>query len=190
MVEARAAYRAAVTPLAPETVVVVDECGVATNLVRRYGRAPKGERAVGQAPYGRWERLTILGGLSLALGLGACMSVEGAADTDVVVAFVEQVLVPTLRPGQVVVLDNLAPHKAQRVRTRIEAAGCRLLLLPPYSPDFNPIEQAWSKLKALLRGIGARTKEALNAALTAVLDRITTTDAQSWFAHCGYAASK
>ena len=157
--------------------------------MRLYGRAPKGERAVGQAPYGRWERLTILGGLSLELGLGACMSVDGAADTDVVVAFLDQVLVPTLRTGQVVVLDNLAPHKAQRVRTLIEAADCRLLLLPPYSPDFNPIEQAWSKLKTLLRGIGARTQEALNAALTAVLERITAADAQSWFAHCGYAAS-
>jgi transposase len=189
-VEARAAFRELVAELRPEDLVFIDECGIATNLVRLYGRAPKGERAVGQAPYGRWERLTILGGLSLARGLGACMSVDGAADTDVVVAFAAQVLVPPLRPGQVVVLDNLAPHKAHRVRTLIEAAGCRLRLLPPYSPDFNPIEQAWSKLKALLRGIGARTTEALNAALTAVLDRITTTDAQSWFAHCGYATSK
>jgi transposase len=99
------------------------------------------------------------------------------------------VLAPTLHPGQVVVLDNLSPHEATRVRELIEAAGCRLLLLPPYSPDFNPIEQAWSKLKALLRGLGARTKEALEAALTQVLNAITTADTQGWFAHCGYARS-
>ena len=189
MVAARVAYRAVVAPLAPEMFVFVDECGVATNLVRRYGRAPKGERAVGQAPYGRWERLTILGGLSLTLGLGACLAVEGAADTPAVMAFVEQVLVPTLTPGQIVVMDNLAPHKRPAVRRAIEAAGCRLLLLPPYSPDFNPIERAWSKLKTLLRGMGARTKEALTAALAAVLDRLTAADTRSWFAHCGYAAS-
>jgi transposase len=175
--------------LRPEDLVFVDECGVATNLVRLYGRAPRGERAVGHAPYGRWERLTIFGGLSLALGLGACMSIAWAADTLATVAFVEHVLAPTLHPGQVVVLDNLSPHKAARVRELIEAAGCRLLLLPPYSPDFNPIEQAWSKLKALLRGLGARTTEALEAALTRVLNAITTADTHGWFAHCGYARS-
>ncbi len=189
MVDARAAYRAAVAPLAPEDFVFVDECGVATDLVRLYGRARKGERAVGRAPYGRWERLTIFGGLSLGLGLGACLALEGAADTPAVAAFVERVLVPTLRRGQVVVMDNLSPHKAPRVRALIEAAGCRLLLLPPYSPDFNPIEQAWSKLKALLRGLGARTTAALHDALAAVIDRLTAADARSWFAHCGYAAS-
>ena len=166
----------------------VDESGIATNLVRRYGRAARGERAAGHAPYGRWERLTVLGGLSLA-GLLACMVVEGAADTPVVAAFVEHVLVPTLTPGQVVVLDNLSPHHAPRVQALVEAAGCRLLFLPPYSPDFNPIEQAWSKLKTLLRGAGARTKEALLDALAAVLTHITAADAQHWFAHCGYAAS-
>jgi transposase len=189
VVEARAVFRDTVAALPPEDLVFVDESGIATNLVRPYGRAPKGERAVGSAPYGRWEQLTIFGGLSLALGLGACMSVEGAADTPAVVAFVEHVLVPTLRRGQVVLMDNLSPHKAARVRELIEAAGCRLVLLPPYSPDFNPIEQAWSKLKMLLRGLGARTREALEAALTQVLDAITATDTQSWFAHCGYARS-
>jgi transposase len=168
--------------------VFIDESGVATNLVRLYGRARKGERVVGQAPYGRWERLPIVGGLSLG-GLIACMSVEGATDTDVVAAFAEHVLIPALRPGQVVVLDNLSPHRAARGRALIEAAGCRLLFLPPYSPDFNPIEQAWSKLKALLRGMGARTKEALEGALSTVLDALTAADAQAWFAHCGYATS-
>ena len=187
MVAARAAWREARAAVAPEDWVFVDESGVATDMARRYGRAPGGERARGTAPYGKWDRLTILGGLSLA-GLVACMSVEGAADTPVVVAFTEHVLVPVLRRGQVVVMDNLSPHKASRVRELIEAAGCRLLFLPPYSPDFNPIEQAWSKLKTLLRGLGARTKEALHAALAAVIDAITAQDAHSYFRHCGYPA--
>jgi transposase len=169
-----------------EDWVFVDESGVATDLARRYGRAPGGARAYGAVPYGRWERLTIFGGLSLG-GLVACMTVEGAADTPAVVAFVAHVLVPALRPGQVVVMDNLAPHKAARVRALIEAAGCRLVFLPPYSPDLNPIEPAWSKLKALLRGAGARTLGALDAALTTLVDAITPADAAGYFRHCGYA---
>jgi transposase len=184
---AREAWRAAAAAVPPERWVFVDECGVATNLVRRYGRAQGGARAPGAAPYGRWERLTIFGALSLGRALGACLAIEGAADTLATVAFVEHVLAPTLAPGQVVVMDNLSPHKAPRVRALIEAAGCTLLLLPPYSPDFNPIEQAWSKLKALLRALGARTTDALHAALTQVIDRITTTDAAGFFRHCGYA---
>jgi transposase len=171
--------------VAPEDWVFVDESGVATDMARRYGRAPGGQRARGVAPYGQWERLTLFGGLSLA-GLVACMSLAGAADTPAVLAFVEHVLVPVLRPGQVVVMDNLTPHKAAGVRARIEAAGCRLLFLPPYSPDFNPIEPAWAKLKALLRGLGARTLGALEAALTTLVDAITTADAAGFFRHCGY----
>ena len=164
----------------------VDESGVATNLVRLYGRAPKGERAVGQAPYGRWEQLTIFGGLSLGLGLGACMSVEGAADTLAVVAFVEHVLVPTLRRGQVVVLDNLSAHKATRLRERISGAGCELWYLPSYSPDLSPIEEAFSKLKTLLRRAAARTKEALLDAIGSALSEITSSDARGYFTHCGF----
>jgi transposase len=171
--------------LVPADLVFVDESGVATDMARRYGRAPGGARAPGAVPYGRWERLTIFGGLTLA-GLAACMSVEGAADTAAVVAFTEHVLVPALRPGQTVVMDNLAPHKAPRVRALIEAAGCRLVFLPPYSPDLNPIEPAWAKLKALLRGLGARTLGALEAALTTHVDAITPADAAGFFRHCGY----
>jgi transposase len=125
-------------------------------MARPYGRAPRGQRARGAVPHGRWERLTILGGLTLG-GLTACLAVEGAADTAVMLAFVRHALAPTLRPGQTVVLDNLSVHRAAPVRRAVEAAGCRLLFLPPYSPDLNPIEQAWSKLKALLRSAGART---------------------------------
>jgi transposase len=186
VVAARSAWREAQAAIAPEHWVFVDESGVATDMVRRYGRALGGQRARGTAPYGKWERLTLFGGLSLA-GLVACMSLVGAADTPAVLAFTEHVLVPVLRPGQVVVMDNLAPHKRTRVRELIERAGCRLLFLPPYSPDLNPIEPAWSKLKTLLRGVGARTTEALHAALATLVDAITTSDARSFFQHCGYA---
>jgi transposase len=128
----------------------------------------------------------MLGALSLS-GLQAMMTIKAATDTEVMVAFVEHVLAPTLRPGQIVILDNLAPHKAPRVRALIEAADCRLLLLPPYSPDMNPIEQAWSKLKTYLRGAAAHTREALEEAIAAAIDTITTADAHGWFKHCGYA---
>jgi transposase len=186
VVEARATFRETVHGRRPEDFVFVDESGITTTLTRRYARAPRGERAVGRVPAGHWRQLTILGGLSLD-GLVACMSIEAATDRDVFTAFVQQVLVPALRPGQVVVLDNLSAHKVAAARTLIEAAGCTLLFLPPYSPDFNPIEQAWSKLKTLLRTVAARTKEALDAALSAVIERLTAADAQHWFAHCGYA---
>jgi transposase len=171
----------------PEDFVFIDESGITTTLTRRYARAPRGERVVGRVPAGHWRQLTILGGLSLD-GFCACMSIEAATDRDVFTAFVAHVLVPALRPGQVVVLDNLSAHKVAAARALIEAAGCTLLFLPPYSPDFHPIEQAWSKLKTLLRTAAARTNEALDDALTVVLERLTTSDAQSWFAHCGYAA--
>lgn len=183
---ARAAWEEARATVVAEDWVFVDESGIATDMARRYGRAPGGQRARGAVPYGRWETLTIFGGLSRA-GLIACMTLEGAADTPAVVAFTAKVLVPALRPGQVVVMDNLSPHKAPRVRELIEAVGCRLLFLPPYSPDLNPIEPAWSKLKALLRSIGARTIAALEAALTTLVDAITAEDAQGYFRHCGYA---
>lgn len=186
MAQARAEWAAAAPALRPEDLVFLDESGVATNMARLYGRAPRGERARGAVPHGRWERLTILGGLTLG-GLTACLAVEGAADTAVMLAFVRHVLVPTLRPGQVVVLDNLSVHRAAAVRRLVEAAGCRLLFLPPYSPDLNPIEQAWSKLKALMRGLGARTVEALHAALARVVDAITPGDAAGYFRHAGYA---
>jgi transposase len=172
--------------LRPDDLVFVDESGVATNMARRYGRAEGGQRVRGTVPQGQWERLTILGGLTLG-GLTACLAVEGATDAAVMRAFVEHALVPVLRPGQVVVLDHLSAHRDARVRRLIEAAGCTLLFLPAYSPDFNPIEQAWSKLKTLLRGAGARTVEALHAALTSVVDQITAADAHGFFRHCGYA---
>jgi transposase len=172
-----------------EDLVFLDESGVTTALVRRYARAEGGRRAVGRAPAGHWTQLTILSALSLA-GLGATMTVDAATDTAVFVAYVRHVLLPTLRPGQVVVLDNLGAHKAAAARALIEAAGCRLLFLPPYSPDFNPIEPAWSKLKTLLRGAAARTRDALEAALKTFLDHVSAADARGWFRHAGYATAK
>lgn len=186
VVQARQQFWQEVATIPREDLVFVDESGISTTMTRRYGRSPVGERAHGRVPAGSWTQLTLLGGLSLQ-GLVACMSIETATDTPVFVAFVRHVLAPALKPGQVVILDNLSPHKAAEVRSLIEGAGCRLLLLPPYSPDLNPIEQAWSKLKALLRSAAARTKKALESALTALIDEITAADAHSYFAHCGYA---
>lgn len=186
MVQARGAFEAEVRPIRREDFVWVDETGIATNMVRLYARSRVGQRALGRVPAGHWRQLTLLGGLSLE-GLVACMSIEAATDKEVFLAFVRQVLVPVLRPGQVVVLDNLSAHKAAEVREAIEAAGCRLLYLPPYSPELNPIELCWSKLKTLLRTAAARNKEALEAALATVIEQITAADARGWSAHCGYA---
>ncbi len=175
--------------LQPEDRVFVDESGVATDMARRYGRAEGGQRARATVPVGRWQRLTVVGGLSRA-GLIACMSIEGATNTAVMVAFTREVLVPVLRPGQVVIMDNLSAHKAPAVRALIEHAGCQLLCLPPYSPDLNPIEPAWSKLEALPRGIGAHTVTALETALSALVDAITADDSRGYFRHCGYASPR
>lgn len=166
----------------------VDEAGVTTDLTRTHARAPRGQRAHGSAPAGRWRRLTVLGALG-ADGVAAAMTVERATDTAVFLAFLDRVLIPELvrtRPGAVVVMDNLSPHKAPAVRARLEAAGLALLYLPRYSPDLSPIEPLWSKLKALLRAAAARTIEALEDALAAALARVTAADARGWFTHCGY----
>ncbi len=166
----------------------VDEAGVTTAMVRAFGRAPKGQRACGTAPAGTWRRLTVLGALG-ADGVAGVMSIERATDTAVFLAYLDRVLIPELRaakPDAVVVMDHLSPHKAPAVRRRLAAAGFELLLLPRYSPDLNPIEPMWSKLKELLRAAAARTIEALEAALAAALARITPDDARGWFQHCGY----
>jgi transposase len=187
--EARAAWRAELAGVAPERLVFVDETGVDTRLTRAYARAARGRRAPGKAPRGRWERLTIVGALALD-GMVAAMSIAAATSTAVFAAFAEQVLVPALRerPDAVVVMDNLAAHKAEAVRTVLDRAGLGHRHLPPYSPDLNPIEQAWSKLKARLRAEGARSRETLEAALGPALDAITRRDARAWFRLCGYAA--
>ena len=183
----RAAWRKEHADLNPARLVFVDESGSNTALALRYGWAPRGERAAGQAPCNRGANTTILAALTHQ-GLLATMTVEGAANTDVFLTYLDRVLCPSLRRGQTVVLDNLSVHKNQAVAERVQARGCRLLFLPRYSPDFNPIEGAFSKLKAFLRRRAARTQRALERAIAAGLATITAQDAQGWFRHCGFPA--
>jgi transposase len=154
-------------------------------MTRQWGRAPKGERIAEATPQGRWEVLTTLGAMSLR-GIEAAMTVASATDSEVFKAYVEQVLCRQLRPGDVVVMDNLSAHKVAGIRETIESSGADLLYLPPYSPDLNPIEKAWSKFKKFLRDAKARTKEALDQAVTEALKTITADNAAAWFRHCGY----
>jgi transposase len=187
--EARAGWRAELAGVDPERLVFVDETGIDTRMTRAHGRATRGRRATGRVPRGRWERLTVVGALAFD-GVVAAMSVAAATGTAVFSAFVEQVLAPALRdrPDAIVVLDNLAAHRAEAVRGALDRAGLGHRYLPPYSPDLNPIEQAWSKLKARLRAEGARSREALEAALGPALDAITASDARGWFRLAGYTA--
>ena len=163
-----------------------DESGATTEMTRRYGRAPQGERVAEGTPARHWRTLTLLSAMSLQ-GMLAAMTVESPTDGDVFLAYVEQVLCPRLQSGQVVVMDNLPAHKVEGVRRLLEAVGAELLYLPPYSPDFNPIEQAWSKIKQQLRSAKARTVETLESAIVDALAAVTPHHAAAWFAHCGYA---
>jgi transposase len=154
-------------------------------MTPRFGRAPRGQRVVGTAPRNHGKNTTLVAALSLA-GITTAMTVEGAVDRAAFDAFVAQALAPTLRPGQIVIWDNLSVHKSVAAQQVLADRGCQLLWLPPYSPDFNPIEEAFSKLKTALRRIGARTRDDLEAAITASLRTITADDSTGWFAHCGY----
>ena len=168
----------------PEKLIFLDESGVTTQMTRGYARASGGRRVHEATPGGHWKILTILSALSLG-GLLATMTIEEATDGDIFLAYLEQVLGPKLRPGNVVVMDNLSAHKVAGVEQLIQAAGAELLYLPPYSPDLNPIEKAWAKLKQLLRSAKARTAEALNQAIAELLPQITPQNAQAWFRHSG-----
>ena len=154
-------------------------------MTRARGRAPAGERIAEATPQGHWQVLTTLGALALR-GIVGAMTVESATDGDVFVAYLEHVLCPKLQVGDVVVMDNLSAHKVEGVRELITARGAELLYLPPYSPDFNPIEQCWSKVKQILRTLKARTSETLEQAMAQALAAITPDNARGWFAHCGY----
>ena len=166
----------------------MDETWASTNMARRYGRSPRGQRLVGTVPHGHWKTTTFVAALG-ALGMTAPMVVDGAMTGDLFTAYVEQILVPCLAPGEIVVMDNLAAHKRPRVREAIEAAGCTLWLLPPYSPDLNPIELAFSKLKALLRKAGKRTVDGLWEFLGQALDAFSPAECLNYLRHCGYAAT-
>ena len=163
----------------------MDETGVNTAMTRLYARAPKGERAHASAPVNKGKNVTVLGALSLE-GIVEAMTIEGSTDGQVFSTFIEDVLVPVLRPGQIVIMDNLSSHKVEGIQDAIEAVGARLEYLPSYSPDFSPIEKCWSKFKAILRAKAARTYERLDQAITEAFDMITPQDARGWFAHCGY----
>jgi transposase len=161
----------------------VDESGVHLAMTRLYGRAPKGERVIGRVPQNYGQNVTILG----ALGLQGVMTVDGPTDADVFRAYVKQVLAPTLAPGDVVVMDNLAAHKALGIQQAIARRRARVCYLPPYSPDLSPIEPCWGTVKTCLRTAKARAREALDTAITHALAMVTAADAFNWFAHCGYA---
>jgi transposase len=169
-------------------LVFVDECGTHTSMTRLYSRAPKGERAYGRVPRNRGKNTTLIASITLegAMDERAAMAVEGATDAQVFEAYVEHFLGPALREGQVVVMDKLGAHRTKKVRELIEARGAELVFLPSYSPDLNPIEEAFSKIKAILRKAEARTHEALLEALSEALSAVTPEDAAGWFRHCGY----
>jgi transposase len=171
------------TPL--DKLIFLDESGVTTSMTRLYARCLGGPRIHETTPGSHWKIMTILGAMSLR-GMIATMTIEEATDTDIFLAYLDHVLCPQLLSGDLVVMDNLSSHKVKGVRERIEAAGAELLYLPPYSPDLNPIEKAWSKLKQLLRSAKARTKEALDQAITELLPEITADNAQAWFLYSGY----
>ena len=154
-------------------------------MTRRYGRAPRGERLVGAVPHGHWKTTTLIAALDYA-GVRCSMTLDGAVNLLAFEAFVEHVLTPALRPGDLVVMDNLSSHKGTRTPQLIRAAQAELVYLPPYSPDLNPIELAFSKIKQALRHLSLRTVDALWTTMQSVLDQVTTRDAQGYFRHCGY----
>jgi transposase len=183
---ARAAWRTDQKGLDPKRLVFIDETGCATNMARTRGRCPRSQRLKGQVPHGHWKITTFTAGLRID-GLTAPMVLDGPMNGDWFKAYVEQILVPTLSPGDIVVMDNLSSHKGEDVRTAIEAAGAQLRYLPPYSPDLNPIEQAFAKLKAHLRKHAERSMEALWTRIGALIDEFSPAECQNFFRHAGYA---
>ena len=184
----RAAWRVLVAQgIYAERLVFVDEMGSNISLAPVYAWSKRGERAFVSVPRNWGKNVTLLASMSLE-GMGPCLAVEGSTTRGVFEAYLEHVLAPTLRAGQVVVMDNLTAHKGERVRELIEGRGCELLYLPPYSPDFNPIEEAFAKLKALLRKAEARSREVLLEAMGRALEMLTARDARSFFEHRGYRA--
>lgn len=183
--EERVAWREQAQTLDVNKLVFLDECGSNIALTRLYARSPKGKRACGAIPRNRRANITLLASLSLQ-GMGEAFLLEGSADGQAFEISIEQILAPSLQTGQIVVMDNLSTHTGERVRQAISARGCQLLFLPSYSPDLSPIEEAFSKLKAFLRRVGARTPETLQEAIGQGLLTITPQDALGWFTHCGY----
>lgn len=185
---ARAGWKAAQAALDPERLVFIDETGANTKMVRTRGRAPRGQRLVGREPWGHWKTTTFTAGLRRD-GLVAPYVLDGPMNGRAFLVYVEKILAPELRPGDIVVMDNLAAHKVQGVRALIEGAGAHLLYLPPYSPDLNPIEMAFAKLKTLLRGAAERSVEALWDRIGQLLDAFSAEECANYLKHAGYASS-
>lgn len=171
--------------LDPDHLIFIDESGLSTKMARLRGWAPKGERCCAAIPHGHWKTVTFVGGLTLT-GFIAPMLLDGPMDGECFLAWVEQMLAPTLRPGDIVVMDNLAAHKVVGVRQAIEACGAELRYLPPYSPDLNPIENAFAKLKAHVQKSAARTLDALDRAAANALPKFKPDQCANFFAHAGY----
>ena len=169
-------------------LVFIDEFGATTNMTRRYARGPRGQRVVCKTPHGHWKILTTIAALNVN-GIRTACCFDGATDTEMFVGFVETFLVPKLKRGQVVVMDNLSAHKSPRVDQLVESVGARVLRLPPYSPDFNPIENAISKMKSLLRKLARRSMQDLETAIATAMSTITPQDARGFLANCGYTAT-
>lgn len=189
MAERRSAWQLQQAGLNPDHLVFIDETWAKTNMTRTHGRAPRGERLVDYVPHGHWKTTTFLAALRLD-GLTAPLVIDGAVNGEIFLAYVRQQLVPTLKPGDIVVMDNLSSHKSEGVREAIKTAGAELLYLPPYSPDFNPIEQVFAKLKALLRKYEERTMEALWTRLGKLVDCFPKSECANYFRHCGYMSSQ
>lgn len=183
----RRAWFEAQPDLDPDRLVFIDETWASTNMARTHGRAPRGERLRAAVPHGHWLTTTFVAGLRNT-GMVAPMVLDGPINGSLFQDYVEQVLVPELRPGDIVVMDNLGSHKGAGVRAAIEAAGASLLYLPPYSPDFNPIEQAFAKLKAMLRKAAERTLDDLWHTIGRIIDTFTPTECANYFAAAGYDA--
>jgi transposase len=186
--QARKDFQEAQKTWRDEDIITVDEMGCVTGMSRAYGYAPCGKRAVSYEPGGKGHRLSLIGALSFEGFLGG-LEIEGSVNGDVFEAFVEQVLVPQLRPGKVVIWDNVSFHRRESLRELIEAHGATVKFLPAYSPELNPIEECWSKLKAWLRKQVARTIKALQEAITEAIQQMTLKDIEGWFRHAGYQAN-
>ena len=181
----RALWRWLLSRFDVRRLVFVDESGMHTSMDRLRSRAPRGERAYGKVPRNRGKNTTLLASMSLC-GMGEAICIQGSTDVQAFEVYIEHFLAPALKEGQVVVLDKLGAHRPRRVRELIDARGAELVYLPSYSPDLNPIEEVFSKIKNILRKLGARTHEALLEAMEEALSKVTPSDAAGWFDHCGY----
>jgi len=183
---ARAAWIEDQSSIDPERLVFIDETGTSTNMARLRGRAPRGQRLVGKVPFGHWKTTTFLAGLRVDALTAPCV-IDGPMDGITFSAYVEQILAPTLKPGDIVVMDNLPAHKVEGVREAIETAGAILRYLPPYSPDLNPIEQLFAKLKTLLRKAAERSVDALWSRIGELLSAFSSGECANYFRNAGYA---